>query len=178
MEDLKMTPTQPLRFGDGQAYWACQQVMDKMAALLERMSTELPKEFKVRVSSGRDGRAYCYAVVALPNVTFDVGLIFGDEGEPNHPIWPVIHVRPEVPREGDAAAHAVERAKAHEILATQFNRLGPGWPGQSALPSHDEMSRFLGAWEWEQQVSEFLAIVRGWFEKLGGARIVERTSAP
>jgi hypothetical protein len=177
MEDLGMTPTQPLRFGDGQAFWAYQEVMQRMSTLLDRVATEISKEYKVNAAKERDGKAYTYFKVALPNLVIDFGLIFGDREETNNPVWPFIHVRPEVPTGGDAALHVDLKKRAHEALAANFNGLGSGWPGQTAIPTHDEMGRFLGAWEWEQQVSECLVIIRGWFEKLVGAELIERTAS-
>jgi len=172
MEDLGMTETQPLRLGDGQAFWNYQKVMDRMAALMERMREALSAEFDVEILMGKPGKTYCYCFAGVGNIIIDFGLIAGVANEPNCPIWPIIHVRPHPTPNADAKAHAVDKENAHRALACETDSPGPAWPGQCAYSTTAELSRFLGAWDWEEQASQLLSIQRGWFQKLAAAGLL------
>jgi hypothetical protein len=164
MEELKMTELEPLRFGDGESYWAFQNVRRRMGELVDRVAAVIPKEFDVECSRAKPGQSYWYCEIKHGELMLDIGVIVCDQGERNAPVWPVVHVRP-----GYKNAE-----QAHAALAVTRENIHPNWPGKCALPSFEQLSRFLGPWEWEQQVAELLAIVRGWLDGLVKAGLTTR----
>jgi len=167
LEDLGMTPPTPLRFGDGAVFHNCFELKGRMAAILEQSVSQLRNRFVVDTKKGTSGNYYEWWSITHGDLELDLGLLAGARTEDNAPIWPILHIRPDPPA-------TVKNDAVLALSAGPPETTERGWQGKAVYPTNEQMSTFLGAWDWAEQTSVFNAIVNGWFEKLAAKGLLAK----